>query len=131
MQPDAEKKQRPIDQEVCEARDRGRCAHREEVRVGHDKCRQQRRMQMEGQTEAPRSEVLGVRRVREGAGDGVQRRTGIAALEVVAARAAPRQQRLHGSLENANRRRGRRIVADLSADQGDQGKPGEPGHRNK
>ena len=53
------------------------------------------RLQREGQAEAPRSEVVGVRRVREGAGDGVQRRTGLAALEVVAARAAPRQQRLH------------------------------------
>ena len=94
MQPDAEKQQRPIGQGRCDSRDRGRCAHKQVVRVARGDCRQQHRVQREGRAEAPRSEVLGVRRVREGAGDGVQRRTGLAALGVVAARAAPRQQRL-------------------------------------
>ena len=83
MQPDAEKQQRPIGQGNCDSRDRGRCAHKQVVRVAHSECHQQHRVQREGRAEAPRSEVLGVRRVREGARDGVQRRTGLAALEVV------------------------------------------------
>jgi len=95
MQPDAEKKERPIEQGSCEARDRGRRRQAVEVRVAHGGCDEQQRVQREGRAEAPRSEVLGVRRVREGAGDGMQRRTGLAALEVVAARAAPKQQRGH------------------------------------
>ena len=95
MQPDAEKKHRPIEQGIRDDPDRGRQRQAVEVvRVAHGECGQHECVQREGQAEAPRSEVLGVRRVREGAGDGVQRRNGLAALEVVAARAAPRQQRL-------------------------------------
>ena len=63
MQPDAEKKRRPIDQGTCEFNDRGRCAQSQVVRVPRGECGQHERVQREGQAEAPRSEVLGVRRV--------------------------------------------------------------------